>query len=424
MKKLRVIPLVVMLAFLCSCSVLANDDRLVIWSFTDEAVYAVDKFKEQYPDIDIRYVQIPGSQYESKARAVLQTGVNAPDVFLIEKSVLPKLIDLKQLENLSNAPYNAEEITNEQYDYVAAASKDADGNVKALGYQGTPGGIYYRRDLTEKYLGTQDPVEITKMMADWESVMEVSESIYEKSEGEVYGFTNWNNLNTIQIGNVKKPWVKDGKLVIDPARLEILDLIDEAHARNVVKRIRNGSPAGTAAMQNGTVAFFPGATWGLQYTFKNNAPDTEGKWGLASPPHAFSAGGTFLAMYSGSEKKENAWKFIKFYAGDDQFLKQLATDQEYFVSNREVNAYMAEKTNATGSPFLAGQNYFEFFANEGDRVYPLEETKYDSTISPIFTDTVQLYVDGSIQTHEDVVKRFKRDVKLYYPDLDVEGAGE
>ena len=52
----------------------------------------------------------------------------------------------------------------------------------------------------------------------------------------------------------------------------------------------------------GEVMFYPGATWALQYTFKANAPDTEGLWGLAPGPSSFSAGGTYIAMYSQSEK--------------------------------------------------------------------------------------------------------------------------
>lgn len=50
-----------------------------------------------------------------------------------------------------------EEYKDEIVDYVYEAGKDADGKVRALSYQVTPGGVTYRRDIAQAVWGNDDP---------------------------------------------------------------------------------------------------------------------------------------------------------------------------------------------------------------------------------------------------------------------------
>jgi multiple sugar transport system substrate-binding protein len=194
--------------------------------------------------------------------------------------------------------------------------------------------------------------------------------------------------------------------------------VREARERHVLAEYEDGSAGYAASMQKGEVMFYPGATWGLQYTFKANAPDTEGMWGLAQGPSAFSAGGTYIAMYSKSEKKDLAWKFIEFYNFDHDFLSELAKEQDYFTSNMVVNDELAPSLS---SPYLGGQKHFEFFSEAAKRVPVYERTKYDATINnDIYKNVLQLYLNQDIQTKDEAVKRIKRDVALRFPELEVE----
>lgn len=298
------------IVFVCAAMLLAGcqfspssqtkQQEITVWSFTDEAGYAIEKFEQKYPDIKVNFVNIPGNFYITKLKSALQTTSKAPDVFMIENANIRELIDVPYLENLSAAPYNANELIQEQYAFVQANEQDSEGNVRAIGYQGTPGGIYYRRDLAKKYLGTDDPEQVGSQIDTWEKIFEIGEKVQQLSGNKVHALANWNAISNSYDGI---PWVKDGKLVIDPTYLEVLDLVREARERNVLAEYEDGSAGYAASMQKGEVMFYPGATWALQYTFKANAPDTEGMWGLAQGPSAFSAGGTYIAMYSKSDKR-------------------------------------------------------------------------------------------------------------------------
>ncbi|MFX3649756.1 MAG: ABC transporter substrate-binding protein [Paenibacillus sp.] len=391
-----------------------KQQEITVWSFTDEAKYAIEKFEEKYPDIKVNFVNIPGNFYITKLKSALQTTSKAPDVFMIENANIRELIDVPYLENLSASPYNANELIQEQYAFVQANEKDSEGNVKAIGYQGTPGGIYYRRDLAKTYLGTDDPEKVGSQINTWEKIFEIGEKVQQLSGNKVHALANWNAISNSYDGI---PWVKDGQLVIDPTYLEVLDLVREARERKVLAEYEDGSAGYAASMQKGEVMFYPGATWALQYTFKANAPATEGMWGLAQGPSAFSSGGTYIAMYSKSDKKDLAWKFIEFYNFNHDFLSELAKEQDYFTSNMVVNDELAQSLS---SSYLGGQKHFEFFSEAARRVPVYKRTKYDATINnDIYKNVLQLYLNKDIQTKEEVVKRIKRDVTLRFPELEV-----
>lgn len=393
----------------------SKQEEITIWSFTDEAGYAIEKFEEKYPDIKVNFVNIPGTFYITKLKSALQTASKAPDVFMIENANIRELIDVPYLENLSSAPYDANELIKEQYPFVQSNEKDSEGNVRAIGYQGTPGGIYYRRDLAKQYLGTDDPEKVSQMISTWEDIFKIGERVQQESGNKVHALANWNAISNSYDGI---PWVKEGKFVIDDTYLKVLDLVREARQRRVLGEYDDGSAGYAASMQKGQVMFYPGATWALQYTFKANAPDTKGLWGLAQGPSAFSSGGTYIAMYSKSDKKDLAWKFIEFYNFDHDFLSELAKEQDYFTSNMVVNDELAKTVT---SDYLGGQKHFEFFSEAAKQVPVYERTKYDRTINAdIFKIVLPLYLNNDIQTKEEAVKRIKRDVKLRFPELEVD----
>ncbi|GAB2537329.1 ABC transporter substrate-binding protein [Gracilibacillus alcaliphilus] len=413
---LTLLTLMVILAG-CSSSSAEEKKQLRIWTFTDEANYAVEKFQERHPEIDVDLLFITNDNYVQKLISVLQVEKNVPDVFFVERSYWPQIRQIPRLENLSQAPYNAGEILEQQYPYIQEEEKDEDGVVRGLGYQGTPGGFFYRRDLTQEYLGTDDPEEVAQHISSWDKIMDIGERVLEESDGQVHALSNWNDIGTVEGSSIDEPWVVDEKLVIDPVRENVVDLAKEARERRVIADYDSWGPAWTASMQQGTVMFYPQPTWGLPHIFESNAPDTSGEWGLAHGPKAFSGGGTFLAMYNGSENKDIAWEFMKFYTTDRDFLKDLAESEQYFLSNQEINIELADELT---SDFLGGQKYFEFFNEAGEEVPSAPQTPYDNDINSIWDEKVNDYLNGRLQTKEDMIQAFKTEVGNYFPEIEVD----
>lgn len=400
----------------CSSSSNENKKELTIWTFTDEANYAVEKFKERNPDVDVNLLFITNDNYVQKLISVLQVEKNVPDVFFVENAYWPQIKQIPRLENLSKDPYNAEEILDQQFTYIQDIERDEEGVVRGLGYQGTPGAFYYRRDLTQKYLGTDDPEEVSEMISSWDKVMDIGKRVYEESNGEVHALSSWSDIDIVESSNIQEPWVVDGKLVVDSVRKNELDLVKEAREENVEAKYEAWGPAWTASMQKGSVMFYAEPTWGLPYIFEKNAPETAGKWGLAHGPKSFSSGGTYLAMYNKSKNKDLAWEFMEFYTTDPEFSKELAESQQYFLSNKVIDSELAPKLT---SEFLGDQKYFEFFVEAGEKVPSAPQTKYDNDINKLWSEKVNDFLNGRLKTKEEMIESFKKEVGHNFPEIDV-----
>ena len=399
-----------------ACQTGDEQDEITIWSFTDEGEYAVEAFKEKHPDVKVNFEFIPGNQYETKLRSALATGIRAPDVFALEAAYLRKFIDHPSLESLSEAPYNAEKLAVDHYDYIQELERDSEGELRAVAYQGTTGGFYFRRDLAEEYLGTSDPEEVSALISTWDDIFEIGERIYEESEGTVRVLPNQSAIGDIQDAMVEQPWVVDNELIIDQAKKDSLYLVDQAIESNSLAMLDSWSPGWVASMQQGSVLFYPAPSWFLNHVLQSNTPETSGQWGLASGPASFSGGGTFYSIYSDGENKELAWEFVKQYGYDVEFLQNLAKDEEYYTSHRVANDGVADEIS---SEFLAGQNYFEFFNQESEKVDAVARTPFDGDIGDIYGDLLGSYARGNFKSKEDFWERFKRDVQNYFPELTI-----
>ncbi|MDQ0207543.1 ABC transporter substrate-binding protein [Alkalicoccobacillus murimartini] len=416
MKKIVAPFLLFMLLIITACQSTEEQEEITVWSFTDEGEYAVEAFQEKYPDVKVNFEFIPDSQYETKLRSALATGIRAPDVFALEAAYLRKFIDHPSLESLSDAPYNAEELVGEHYEYIQELERDSEGVLRAVAYQGTTGGFYFRRDLAEEFLGTSDPKEVSAMIETWDDIFNLGERIHEESEGTISILPNSASIGDVQDARVEQPWVVDNELVIDQAKIDALDLVDQAIETNSLAMLDSWSPGWVASMQQGSVLFYPAPSWFLNHVLQSNAPDTSGQWGLASGPAAFSGGGTFYSIYSEGENKELAWEFVKHYGFDEEFLQNLAIDESYYTSHRGANEGVADEIS---SDFLAGQNYFEFFNEESEKVDSVVRTAFDGDIGEIYGDLLGSYARGNFDSKEAFWERFKRDVQTYYPELTI-----
>ncbi len=192
----------------------------------DEASALVDAFKAKYPNVEIE-VQITDRANDAYVTAVtsdIRAG-NPPDVFAAEAADVKRLVNYEGgYEDLSAAPYNAEELKSKLLPYTIEIGRSDDGKIRALSHQGTPAAIGYKRSLARKHLGTDDPAEIAEMFSSKEKILETAKKL---GDAGVNIFPTWQELMRIYLGARENPWVVDGKLTIDDKIYEMIDLVKE-----------------------------------------------------------------------------------------------------------------------------------------------------------------------------------------------------
>ncbi len=401
---------------------------LKVWSFTDELKKPLEYFEEHY-GIETELTIIPTADYPTKAQPALESGVGAPDVFTAEIAWVKQWTDLPYWDNLSEDPYNADEWADDFVPYVYELGKDENGNVKALSWQTTPGGFIYKRWIAREVWGNDDPEFVGEKLSTLEGLFEAAEDMKQAGykilpdEGALRWFSHGGN---------PQPWVNEkDELVFTEAKKEFMDYQKKLRDNAYTAMAPEWSPAWFASI-GGPVAYNAGwdeadpdaenkvevfgfvmPTWGLHYVIKPNAGDGASDWGLTNGPSPYFWGGTWLGVYSGSENKGAAWEFVKMMTHDEEFLNWWYEETGDLLSYKPITEKVKD---SAVDEFLNGQNYFDFFLEEAEKIDSGIITKYDQGIDAIWDDIITRFIDGEL-SKDDAINEFYKQVKNAYPEI-------
>ena len=154
-----------------------KDGKIVVWTLSDDLKQFADYYKEKNPGKEVEVTVIAPADYPTKVTTALR---GVPDVIVGEPQMIPNFMEAGFFEDLSQAPYNAEEYKDKIVDYVFQAGKDENGIVRALSYQVTPGGITYRRDIAKDVWGNDDPEFIAEKFKDVKTIIETAKELKDK----------------------------------------------------------------------------------------------------------------------------------------------------------------------------------------------------------------------------------------------------
>ncbi|WP_371932660.1 ABC transporter substrate-binding protein [Bacillus carboniphilus] len=318
--------------------------------------------------------------------------------------------------NLSEE-YGVDEWEDDYVPYVFDLGKDSNGDVRALSWQTTPGGIYYRRSIAEKVLGTDDPAKVGEMLSTWDGMFEVGEKL--KAEGYAL-FPDEGAIRWFAKGEDPQPWVnEDNELKMTDAKKEYMDKAKDLRENGYTALADEWSPEWLEGMDGpigGKTEVFSYVlpTWGLSAILKANTEATVGDWAVTNGPNPYFWGGTWLGVYQGSENKDLAFKFVEMMTHDEEFLTDWVNEYGDVVSYLPVT----EKVKGDISDeFLDGQNHYEFFLEEAESIDASSITKYDQEIDQLFGNEVKEYRDGK-KTKEEAIEDFYNAVKNAYPDIE------
>ncbi len=396
---------------------------IVVWSFTDEVGAMIESFNEVYPHINVEFVVIPTANeaYLNRINNAMRSRSAQPDVFTGERAFFRHFIDSGFWEPLSNAPYNAEKISENLVEYVIDLSRNDKGEISALSWQATPGALFYNRKIAKEILGTDDPAEVSKWTSNMDTYYELGEKIRDYYGAERFLLSGYMDMQEFVYNQRTKPYVIDNKLTIPASLVEFMQV-----ARNMrINRIEAGastwSPPWFSSMADGSVFSYILPTWGLHYVMKPNAePEAnagtkafKGEWGLAVPPAPYSWGGTWIGVSRNSQQKDLAWAFVEFVGSNPEFLEHWARSTGDFVSNTEV---LKQIKGDFSDPFLAGQNHYQFFYDQVGQIDVSFIGPWDFQIQNAWGDQVELYVNG-MKTMDQAIADFEIAVRDFLPNL-------
>lgn len=420
----------------------AGGEKLVVWTLAKDLETFGEHYEESHPEVDVETVVIEPANYVTKVQTALNGGQKEPDIIVGEPQMLEDFYDAGYFEDLNQAPYNAQDYADQIVDYVWEVGQDSDGIQRAISYQITPAGIYYRRDIAKEVFGTDDPEEIGKLFADYPTILDTAKTL------KGAGYRIFASDAEINYFSGDSAWVIDGVLNVDQGRYDYQDLCVSLYQEDYTAYANQWSTpwyqamAGevpilsadiqnyaddsvdvwnaeqfaeaTADMDKTEVFAFGLPSWGV-LTMRDNVQETSGKWGVCAGPAYGFGGGTFIGISSQSERKELAWDFLKFCTLNEETANWwIEVSEGDTVSLIPVLEAHAEDPNEV----YGGQQLYKFWLEQAKGIDYSKVTRYDKFIGDEWGRATTAIKTGE-KTKEEAWSEFYDLIESTYPEITV-----
>ncbi|MDG4790653.1 ABC transporter substrate-binding protein [Micromonospora sp. WMMD1102] len=300
---------------LSGCSEGSGDDSgngFEFWSFTGiNQKLDVENYKKKHPDANIKLTEVGSTTETAQALTAALAGGKVPDLVLIQGDDLPKF--MQSPDNFVDlSTLGADKIKGDYLDWVMKQSTTEDG--KIVGVPTDVGGmaIAYRTDLFKAAGLPTDREQVSKLWPTWDAFTEVGKQ-YVQATGKPFldntptsifyqavnqGTERYYDANR-QLSYDKNPQVKTA-----------FDLTLKVTAAGISAKQSSFSTGWTAGMTKGDFAVVSAPAWMLN-AIRTNAPDTAGKWDIATVPGGSGNwGGSYLAIPKRAKNPKAAWNYI------------------------------------------------------------------------------------------------------------------
>ena len=423
--------------------------KLVVWTLADDLMTFGEHFEEAYPGVEVETVVIAPADYPTKVETALLGGDSSVDIIVGEPKMLDSMYEAGFFANLDDL--GAKDYEGQIVDYVWQVGQDDEGIQRAISYQITPIGIYYRRDIADKVFGYSDPESIGKLFADYDTILETGKTMKDA------GYRIFASTAEIQHFKGQSSWVNDGKLNVDDQRYDYMDLAVELWNQDLTayatqwaapwyQAMSGPVPILNADIQGGVwdtdengdpllnvwdeenfnanvenyssetaeVFAFGLPAWGV-LTLRDHVGDTAGLWGVCAGPDYGYDGGTYIGISDQSKNKELAWEFVKFCTLNedtaDWWIEKSQGDTVSLISALEKHA-------EDGNETYGGQQLYKFWLEQAEGINLSNVTEYDKAIDDAWGAAITSIQQGE-KTKEEAIEEFYNQVEATYPDLEI-----
>ena len=440
----KVVALALAMGSIASVS-LAEGSVLNVWCWNDELQ---SRFNDYYPEVKeiaadkstttlndgtiVKWTINPNenNNYQNKLDEALLAQDSAAeddkiDIFLIEADYALKYVDSPYtLDVRADIGLTDDELAG-QYKYTQDIAS-ADGVLKGVTWQATPGLFAYRRSIAKDVLGTDDPAEVQTYLSDWDKFNEVAEKAAEKGYKMLSGYDD--SYRTFS-NNVSAPWVDGTTVKVDPNIMKWVEQTKEFTDKGYNNKSSLWNDVWAADQgPTGKVFGFFYSTWGINFTLLGNSLATPvaeggkeevgngiyGDYAVCEGPQAYYWGGTWICAAAGTDNTATIKNVMEKLTCDKDIDKQITLDTQDYTNNVEA---MNEIANSDyQSAFLGGQNHIALFAKSAEKIDMSNAGPYDQGCNEGIQAAFKDYFDGAVDMN-GAKANFEKTIMEKYPEL-------
>ena len=341
------------------------------------------------------------------------------DLFVVEEAFLRDYVESDaSMDVIGEVGVNREDLS-DQFLYTQQMATDADGKLKAVSWQATPGVFAYRRSIAREVLGTDDPEKVQEAVSDWETFADTAEAV---KEAGYYMLSGYEDAYRAYADNVTSAWVENGALNIDPHL--------EDWAVQTREFAENGYTHGTQQWSDewradhtgdGEVFGFFYSSWGIYYTLQPKAEGEEddtqsaaGDYAVCRGPEPSHYGGQWIIAAKNCGNTELARSIMKTLTCDPEVMKKITKDIREFTNSVSGMTELAQSDYE--AEVLGGQNPIPVYVESAKLLSKTHTTVYDDDLDTGFQVSMQDYFDGKV-SEIDALETFRKVALSRYEEL-------
>ena len=425
---------------------LAEGSVLNVWCWNDEFQ---SRFNAYYPEVKevaedkstttlndgtiVKWTINPNADnnYQNKLDEALLAQESAADddkidMFLIEADYALKYVDSPYTLDVRADIGLTDGDLDGQYKYTQDIAS-ADGVLKGVTWQATPGLFAYRRSIAKDVLGTDDPAEVQTYLSDWDKFNEVAAKAAEKGYKMLSGYDD--SYRTFS-NNVSAPWVDGTTVKVDANLMKWVEQTKEFTDKgyNNKSRLWDNTWAADQGPEGKVFGFFY-STWGINFTLLGNSlatPESEGgkqevgngifgDYAVCQGPQPYYWGGTWICAATGTDNIPTIKDVMYSLTCDADIMTKITEDTQDYTNSKSAMDSIAADPNF-GSAFLGGQNHIALFAEVAPTIDMSNAGPYDQGCNETFQSCFKDYFDGTVDL-ETAKKNFEDQIKVKYPEL-------
>ncbi|NMA82629.1 MAG: sugar ABC transporter substrate-binding protein [Epulopiscium sp.] len=316
--------------------------KLVLWDLTNTTYIQpiLDAYKKKRPNVNIEIIDIPANEYQDKLSIMLAGGDDSDVISVKDIPGYSAMLVKNQIDPLDEY-IEKEQFDLEQYSGITDELL-VNGNLYALPFRSDFWVLYYNKGLFD---AAKVPYPSNDMT--WNEYEELATKISSGSGADrIYGALHHTWRSTVQLATVqdgKNTVIAEDYIFMKPIYEMILRMQKNQTIMDYAS-LKAGNIHYSGVFFNEQVAMVPMGTWFMGTLIsKIKEGETDVDWGIVKFPHpegveAGTTAGTLasLAINSQSKNKDDAWDFIKFFAGPEG-AKVLAKEGSLpAIRNQEV----------------------------------------------------------------------------------------
>ncbi len=358
---------------------------LTYWAWISSLPDQVALFNKSHPNIHVNLVNVGSSQTEYDKLFTAIKANNEPDVSEIEFQALPTFETTGGLLDL--APYGAASVKDQFVPYTW--SQVLLGNsILAIPQDTGPMGLWYRQDIFQKY---NLPVPTTwAQFADDAAKLHAANPNYYITDFPPKGAAWFTGLEW-QAGG--RPFNINGQSwkvsLNNPQAQQVASYWQDLLNKKLVKTEPDFTNGWYHDLQTGALATWVGAAWG-NGVLEQNAPQTSGKWRVASLPQwqvgqsvSSNWGGSSTAVFKSTKHPKEATEFAEWISNNEQsaetefkggaypcLLSALSSttmnSPQPFFGNQVINSVFKQSASEVDTSFHWGPTMNQVTTDMGD----------------------------------------------------------